>query len=541
MTHKIFKSMLVSILIVLFASVFLIIASVNNYLVQEWKNILVDQTDLAAAGVEISGDQYLETLRSKNYRVTWVDTDGTVLFDNEENTSSLSNHSDREEIAEAFQKGTGSSERYSETLGQVTMYYAEKLSDNTVIRLSVTRNSLWLMLLKMITPFLWILLAAVIISVLLARRTAYLIVNPLNHLNLDEPLKNQGYEEIQPLLTRLDQQNQKIKDQLEELHQKQKEFNTVTNAIEEGLLLFNAEGKLLSYNPAAADFFHMESDQDSIPDEAMTYVYKALDHEHEDGVITLSDRKIHIDAGAVHSHGKTTGAAVLVNDITEQYEAEQIRREFTANVSHELKTPLQSIMGYSELLENHFVKEEDKDVFYKKIHQESCRLLALIDDIIRLSQLDEDTPLQESDLNVKDIVNEAIEALQDSAKKYDVSVHTDLKDVSVHANARLLYEIVYNLTDNAIRYNHKGGNVTVSTDKQDDHVILKVKDTGIGIAQKDITRIFERFYRVDKSHSRATGGTGLGLSIVKHAVRKCHARIQVNSRLHEGTEFSIIF
>lgn len=541
MVKKIFRSVFLSTIIVLLASVALIIASLNSCFISEQKKVLASETDLAAAGVRKEGEDYLKALHNEDYRITWINSDGTVLYDNEEDASSMGSHADREEVIEAFQNGTGSCERYSETLGQTTMYYAEKLPGNTVIRLAVTRNSLWLMLLRMITPFLWIIIAAVIASVLIAKTIARKIVEPLNHLNLDDPLSNRDIPEIEPLLERMDEQNHKIRDQVEELHQKQKEFNTVTNAIEEGLILCDQKENMISWNPAAAQLFGIDEEHHELPEEAGKLIHEAAQDRHVEKTLSLHDRKIQMNAGPVHSHGKQTGIAVLAVDVTETYEAEQMRREFTANVSHELKTPLQTIMGSSELLENHLVKDEDRDSFYTGIRSESSRMLTLIDDIIRLSQLDEDTPLEETDLSLKAVVSEAVEALREAAEKHGIQVETDLADVSVHASQRLVYEIAFNLIDNAIRYNRPDGQVKVTVERKEDHAVLKVADTGIGIPEKDLPRIYERFYRVDKSHSRATGGTGLGLSIVKHAVKKCRAVIRVQSEVNRGTVFTVLF
>lgn len=540
MTKKIFRSVLLSTVLILIAAVALIIVSLNSYIVSNEKTILASQADLAASGVETSGKEYLENLRSDQYRLTWVDSDGTVLFDNEEDPASMSNHANREEIIEAFQNGTGECERYSSTLAQTTMYYAKKLSDNTVIRVAITRNSIWLTLLRMMSSFLWILIGAIAVSVFIARHISKSIVEPINHLNLEEPLSNQGYEEIQPLLRKLDSQNRTISIQMDELNQRKKEFNTVTDAISEGLILLDQNEQILFDNPAADDLFDLDETRE-LPSSLRDLIHQAKKGEPVYGVIAWKGRNIQIDASPAESNGVMTGISVMAADITETYKEEQVRREFTANVSHELKTPLQSIMGSSELLENNLVKEEDKPSFYEKIHHESARLLSLIDDIIRLSRLDEGEKVEESDLNLSDTVKEAEEALKDSAVKHDVTIIENLNDAPVHANMRLIYEIVYNLMDNAIRYNRPEGTVTVSTYTDKGHSVLKVSDTGIGIPKESLSRIFERFYRVDKSHSRATGGTGLGLSIVKHAVQISHGSIHVESEEGKGSTFIVRF
>lgn len=540
MTKKIFRSVLLSMVLILAAATALIVVSLNSYIVSNEKSVLASQADLAAAGVETSGKKYLENLRSDQYRLTWVDKDGNVLFDNEEDPASMSNHSDREEIIEAFQNGTGECERYSSTLAQTTMYYAKKISDDTVIRVAITRNSLWLTLLRMMSSFLWILIGAIAVSVFIARHISRSIVEPINHLNLDEPLSGQGYEEIQPLLRKLDTQNRTISAQIDELNRRKKEFNTITDAISEGLILLNPQREILFENPAAMDLFDLD-ETEVLPSSVRDLIDQAEKGDSAYGVITYKGRDIRIDASPAMTDGNMTGISVLAADITETYREEQVRREFSANVSHELKTPLQSIMGSSELLENNLVKEEDRTAFYEKIHHESSRLLNLIDDIIRLSQLDEGNKVEESSLNLKDIVKEAEEALKDSARSHHVTIIEKLQDAPVHANMRLIYETVYNLMDNAIRYNRPDGTVTVTVYTDAGHSVLKVADTGIGIPKESLSRIFERFYRVDKSHSRATGGTGLGLSIVKHAVQISHGTIHVESEAGKGSTFTVRF
>jgi two-component system phosphate regulon sensor histidine kinase PhoR len=541
MVKKVFRSVLLTTALVLIAAVALIIIAVNNYFIAEQKKVLESQTDLAAAGVESSGKDYLETLRSDQYRITWIDNDGEVLYDNQKETSAMENHANREEVVEAFQTGSGECERYSSTLSAATMYYAEKLDDNTVIRLAVTRDSIWLMVLRMITPFLWIVIAAIAASVFIARRIAHSLTDPLNHLDLENPLENQIYPEIQPLLVRLDAQNHKISDQMEELHRKQKEFRTVTNAISEGLMLYDRDGRLLSYNDAAAALLHLSEEDTTLPQPVAKILQSGLKDRKEESVVEMDGRNFRVDVSPIHSHGVLTGAAVLLMDITESWQAELIRREFTANVSHELKTPLQSIMGSSELLQNNLVKAEDRPAFYQKIHSESSRLLSLIDDIIRLSQLDEDTQLDEAELDLKDAAREAAEALGTSAQKHGVKLELKTDHARIHANFRLVYEIAYNLIDNAIRYNKPDGSVTVITRRRNDMSELIVKDTGIGIPEEAQSRVFERFYRVDKSHSRATGGTGLGLSIVKHSVQRCHGTIRLESQPGKGSTFTVSF
>lgn len=545
MTNKIFRSVFTSCILVAAMTVGLIVMILNNYFVAIEENRIAAQAELASAGISAAGKTYLNDLTIDGYRLTWIDKDGTVLFDSEADAATMENHGDREEVKEAILTGTGKSDRNSSTLATETMYYAERCSDGTVVRLAVTRNSALLLLVRLLTPLLWIMLAAVAVSYWAGRKAADKIAEPLNHIDLENPLKNQNVEEIRPLLERLDEQNVKINEQMERLHQKQKEFITATSSMREGLILMNTDWHILSQNPAAEKLFHLKTEDDdafeAISDDFREMIKTALAGEQNSGIITQDERILRIDASPITSHGVLTGVSILAYDISDEYTAEMQRKEFTANVSHELKTPLQSIMGSAELLQNHMVKKEDEDRFINRINAESKRLLNLIDDIIRLSQLDENQKMEKDHIDLKDSVKEAADVLTKSAEEHHVTMHLDLDDAVVYGNSRLLYEIAYNLMDNAIRYNQDPGSVVVSTYTEKGLPVLKVSDTGIGIPEEDQARIFERFYRVDKSHSRATGGTGLGLSIVKHAVKLCRGNIELDSKTGEGTTFTVTF
>lgn len=545
MTNKIFRSVFTTCILVAAMTVGLIVIILNNYFVDIEENRIAAQAELASAGIDAGGKKYLQDLTIDGYRLTWIDKDGTVLYDSQADASTMENHGDREEVKEAILTGTGKSDRNSSTLATETMYYAKRCSDGTVVRLAVTRNSVFLLMIKLLTPLLWIMLAAVAVSYLAGRKVADRIAEPLNHIDLEHPLKNQNVPEIRPLLVRLDEQNQKIDEQMESLHQKQKEFITATSSMREGLILMTKDWHILSQNPMAEKLFHLDPFREDafadISDELRQMISDAINGQQNAGIITQEEHVLRIDASPITSHGVLTGVSILAYDISDEYTAEMQRKEFTANVSHELKTPLQSIMGSAELLQNHMVKPEDEDSFLERINRESKRLLTLIDDIIRLSQLDENQKIEKEKLDLKDTVQEAFDSLSKSAEKHHVTVHLDLQNAKVYANSRLLYEIAYNLMDNAIRYNQDPGSVTVQTYMEDDTCILKVMDTGIGIPEEAQARIFERFYRVDKSHSRATGGTGLGLSIVKHAVQICQGTIRLDSQPGNGSTFTISF
>lgn len=540
MFKRIFRAIFASTTLVLLVSVALSALSLSIDFDNTEVRTLTSKAGLAAAGVNAGGVKYLKELRGENYRVTWIDQNGKVLFDNEENPKKMGNHAQRKEVAEAMKKGTGESERFSTTLSTVTHYYAERLKDGSVIRVAITRNTMLLALLHLISPLLIILLGATAISWLLAKKISKTIVEPLNSLDLDHPLESSNYEEIKPLLSRLDSQNKQISDQIEQLHHHEKEFKTVTDAMQEGLILIDLDDKILLSNPAVMTLLDLD-DNSKLPEDVKKIVNKNNRTEHAEGIIKRHGRSIQVSASPITSRKVLKGTSILVVDVTEEYHEAQIRREFTANVSHELKTPLQSIMGSAELLENHLVKDEDKDKFYQKIHASSSQLLTLIDDIIRLSHLDEMQQVEERRIDLKSPVQEAIDALQSSFERHNMTLIANLESVYLTANFRLLYEIAYNLIDNAIRYNKPGGHVKVTVGERDGHAVLEVADDGIGVPAEAQQRIFERFYRVDKSHSRKTGGTGLGLSIVKHATEQCHGSIKLFSELGKGSTFTATF
>ncbi|MCZ3863747.1 ATP-binding protein [Lactobacillus crispatus] len=532
MFKKIFRASFLLTSLVLFFAVLLSTIVLSIDFDHTEMSALASQADLAASGVNTSGKKYLKNLKGENYRITWINSKGKVLYDNEENPKKMGNHARREEVAEAMKKGTGTSERYSTTLSTVTMYYAERLNNGGVIRIAITRNSFWRMLLRLLSPLLLIMLLAVLVSWFLAK--------PLNEMDLDKPLESKAYDEIKPLLTRLDSQNKQIADQMEQLHHREKELKTVTDAMQEGLILIDLDDWILLSNPAVVSLLGLH-DTDPLPDDVKEIIDKNSRLAHTEGIVERNGRNIQISASPIISRKILKGTSILVVDVTEEYHEEQVRREFTANVSHELKTPLQSIMGSAELLENHLVKDEDRDGFDKKIHESSAQLLTLIDDIIRLSHLDENQRFEEIKLNLKSPVTEAWEALQGSAYRHGIKLETNLSDTMILANFRLVYEIAYNLIDNSIRYNKEKGKTKITVKEHRGQAILQVADTGIGIPQEAQNRIFERFYRVEKSHSRKTGGTGLGLSIVKHAVQQCHGTIRLESELGKGSTFTVIF
>lgn len=542
MKKKLFKNILLSMIVTLTVCMSLMILVLNKNFVKIEIGQLAKEATLASSGVENDGESYLESINDPDYRITWLDSAGNVLYDTQVNSATMENHSSREEFKKAMSEGEGSSIRYSSTMLQQNIYYAVKLSDNTVLRVAETYDSVLFLTLRLLTPILWIYILAIAISGFLANYLAKRISKPINEIDLDHPLSKPSYEEIQPLLKRVDSQNKQIKKQMDDLHQKKKEFNSVTNNISEGLILLNKENDVVSINNAARQIFQTE-DKNVIlsTEEIKDLIEKAKQGKEAETILRKDEAIIRVIANPIYSHSVFTGISILAFDVSNTYEAERTRKEFTANVSHELKTPLQTIMGSAELLQNHLVKQDDIPSFYEKIHQESSRMLTLIDDIIRLSQLDESSQVEENTLRINDSAKEAINSLKESAKKKNIQIQTNLNEAFIKANSRLIYEIVYNLIDNAIRYSNNDSSIEVSTYTDIHHAYLKVKDNGIGIPLEDQSRIFERFYRVDKSHSRATGGTGLGLSIVKHAVKLSHGTIALESELNKGSTFTVTF
>ena len=546
MRKKIFRTVALTMAVIMAIAMVIVILIVNHHFITVEENRMDTEAQLAAEGVAYGGENYLKSLAPHSYRLTWIDQDGSVLYDSEADPATMENHKNRTEVKEAFTDGTGEDIRYSDTLAERTIYYAVKCDDGTVVRIAETYDTVGILTLRMLSPMLVLLILSILSSSLIANKLSKDIAKPINEVDLDHPLAQKTYEEITPLLTRIDKQNRQIDEQMEQLHQRKKEFEAVTKNINEGLILINMNQEILSVNEAALDLFDLDKKPKKITDFTDDSKFAGLisDVMHNYGaevILKTSDITLRADASPIRSHGVQTGASILVQDVTENYAAEEVRRQFTANVSHELKTPLQSIMGYSELMENHLVDPKDCDSFARKIHTESCRMLQLIDDIIRLSQLDEGNVVDVNILNLKDLVNEAAEAVSAEAREHQVELKFDIESVWINANSRLIYEIIYNLMDNAIRYNLAGGYVKVKTRRKHDEAVLEVSDNGIGIPRESLPHVFERFYRVDKSHSRATGGTGLGLSIVKHAVQLSHGRITVQSKISQGTAFTARF
>lgn len=547
MTSKIFRSIFITSLVVLAATLAIITSILYDYFTAIQIKQLKDELSIASVATEQAGETYLESLRSDNFRLTWIAADGSVLFDSEADKNDMDNHLDREEIAEAFETGKGSSSRHSATLTEETLYEAVLLSDGTVLRISVNRASGLTLLLGMMYPVVVVIIIAVIISAVLAHQMSKKIIEPLNGLDLDNPAENDVYEEIAPLLSRIHRQNMKIEIKAAQLNRQKEEFDLITENMREGLVLLDKNKSILTINSAAISIFG--TNEGCVGNEFLTVdrrqdinsaIEKAVSDGHCEIRAKRSEREYQFDISRIETDGETVGAVILVFDITEQADAERLRREFTANVSHELKTPLQSITGSAELIENGLVKPEDMSRFVGHIREEATRLVTLVEDIIRLSQLDEGNEMPKEKVSLYDIAKEVCGTLRDSAAKRDIALEVTGDGGNIYGVKHLLFEIIYNLCDNGIKYNLDGGRVDIRITETSKDVALIVSDTGIGVPPEHQPRIFERFYRVDKSHSKKSGGTGLGLSIVKHAVMYHGGKITLQSEENKGTTITVV-
>ena len=547
MTKKIFHSILLVAGAVLLASLLFIMGCLYEYFGSVEKKQLCDELELASVAVERGGEDYLSSISSERYRLTWIAPDGTVLYDTVTDAESLENHADREEVREALAHGEGESSRYSSTILQKTMYCARRLTDGSVLRISISRATAGVLLIGMVQPILIVVIVALILSAVLARRLSRRIVRPLNELDLEHPLENNAYEELSPLLGRINHQHRQIDEQMRELEQQRTEFSQITGSMREGLVLLDEKERVLSINPAACRLF--DADERCVGQDFLTLdrshdirlaIADAMAQGHGEARAERGGRVWQFDVSRILSGTAAVGAVLLAFDITERETAEQNRREFTANVSHELKTPLQGIIGSAELLENGMVQPDDVPRFVGHIRKEAQRLVTLIGDIIRLSQLDEGDVMPRETVDLLTLSQEAADDLTAAAEQKNVTISVTGESTCVSGVRRLLYEVVYNLCDNGVKYNVEGGSVSVRVGTEDGKAVVSVTDTGIGIAPEHQGRIFERFYRVDKSHSKASGGTGLGLSIVKHAVQYHHGTVELQSEEGKGTTIRIL-
>ena len=494
------------------------------------------------------GIEYFDNFDSTIFRFTIVDENGKVLCDTQADIAAMENHGEREEIMEAFQTGNGSGERISSTLVEKTLYEALLLDCGDVLRISVSRLTMGALLVNMLPTMLVIVLIAGIVAMILAHSMAKKVTEPLMRLDLDPPVEEVAYEELKPVLTKLQKQHKQIREQMKLLQRKTDEFDQIIYCMNEGLVLLDEHGMVLSMNSSAKRIFEVKKDVAGCDfltidrsNKMNRAIWNALEGKNSEYTEERNGAQYQFTINPIESFGKVLGAIILAFDISDRAFAERNRREFTANVTHELKTPLQSIIGSAELLEAGLVKPEDMGRFVGNIRKEATRLVSLINDIIRLSQLDEDHEPMTETVELLEVAQEVVEVLSDMANKKNVELCIEGENCEVYGVGRYVYEIIYNLCDNAVRYSHENDKVHILIGREQGHAHVTVSDTGIGIAQEHQARIFERFYRVDKSHSKETGGTGLGLSIVKHAVQYHGGKIELESEPGKGTTIKIVF
>lgn len=549
MTVKLFRTSMAVAVSVMVLSIALFMGMLYQYFSDQMMTELESETWLVSRGVELDGMDYLNGLHTTS-RVTWVAADGTVLYDNEADASTMENHADREEIREALTSETGTAQRFSSTLSEQTLYVTQRLSDGTVIRLASAQKTVGLLLISMIQPILIILVLSLLLSAALAARLSKGLIKPILSLDLEHPEDCETYDELTPLLSRLKRQNDTIQQQMNLLKQRQTEFAALTDNMSEGFLLLDRQGHVLSHNSGALRLLGVEEPEGEVnvlvlnrEEPFRQAVDEALSGKRSQQMLHLNGRYCKLLANPVLADGKPAGAVLVLLDVTEQEQRDELRREFTANVSHELKTPLTSISGIAEIMQSGMVKPEDIQSFAGDIYQEAQRLIALVEDIIRLSRLDEGAEsLEREPVNLLSVAQDVARRLDSAAQKAGVTLKVMGLSVEVRGIPSVLDEMVYNLCDNAIKYNHPGGTVNVTVAPADDgSAEVTVEDTGIGIPVEDQSRVFERFYRVDKSHSKEIGGTGLGLSIVKHGASLHGAQIHMDSQVGRGTSVQLLF
>ena len=552
MKKRIFLTVFATALITVLVSLILLVGVTYRYINEDTRDQLMAQLDYLSQAVDDEGLTYLNQLENNSYRITWIAADGAVLFDNRSNISRRENHADRQEFIDAKAHGVSEIERESETMTTRLMYVAEELSDGSVLRIATNDISVGGVAWMLAVPSVLLILCISLLAWFVARKLSRALVEPLNTLDLDHPLAGEAYDELVPLLSRIEQQHREIADQRVQLGQQRNEFQTVIDNMREGLVLLNQSGRILLINRSGRNLMKAMAEEDDLAagEEIITsrnsvvdsLLDKAYDGKTSSATIIINSRSYEIHASPVESDEGIHGAVLFYVDVTEKVEAEQLRREFSANVSHELKTPLHSISGCAELMLSGIVKEEDKPRFLKQIYDEAQHMVSLIENIIKISRLDEEAdalPVDKVDLY--EIAQTVIEQLGNKAASRGIVMDLSGTHVTIKGVKTLLYEMIYNLCDNAIKYNVDDGAISVSVKKTKDAAVVKVKDTGVGISEDQQERIFERFYRVDKSHSRASGGTGLGLSIVKHAAIWHNATIKVKSKLGKGTTFIVRF
>ncbi len=547
MTSRIFRSVFFTSVLTLLASLVLVLGVLFGAFENQIEKELKSEAGYIAYTIENGDMDFFNRFSDSDKRVTLIDSNGEVIADTEADPGKMDNHSDREEVKEALKDGSGTKVRYSKTLTEKTVYYAQKLSNGTVLRVSTTQYTIITIVLGLLQPLIFVLVIAMALSLFLSSRVSKRLVKPINSIDLDNPENCDTYDELSPLLHKIINQNRTIAGQIEKARQVQEEFRLITENMSEGFLVIDKSAKILSYNSAALKLLDAEKAEDNVLTLNRTSgfidtVTTALDGRRAENAMLHGDRTYNLIANPVFNSGEVIGAVIVIIDVTETAKREAMRREFTANVSHELKTPLTSISGFAELMKAGGIPEETVVDFSTSIYTEAQRLITLVTDIIKISELDEKSDRHDWEkVNLYELSRDVIKRLKISAEKKNVSFTLNGGDAEVYGVRQILDEMVYNLCDNAIKYNREGGRVSVSVKDGDKGVTLSVSDTGIGIPQTQQSRIFERFYRVDKSRSKAEGGTGLGLSIVKHGAIYHNAEISVESEVGKGTKMTISF
>ena len=547
MTKKIFKSTVLVSASVLILGIAFVLGILYQYFGKQLDTELAREASYLAYGVEQQGEEYLQQLKNTDSRITYIGEDGTVLYDNEADAAEMENHKDREEFQEALATGAGEAQRISGTLSEKTVYYAKRLSDNSVLRVASTQYSAFALVLQLVQPVLCIIFAMLILAGIFASRIAGKIVEPINELDLEKPDENEGYEEGAPLLGKISRQNRQIHTQLEEARRNQEEFSIITENMQEGLLVIDSYTMILSGNSSAWKIFQVNEPGTGRSvysldrnEDFRKVIETVLEGKHGSALLHLDNEFVQLIANPVNRDGKTVGAVLLLMNETEKVQRENLRREFSANVSHELKTPLTSISGFAEIIQDGFVKEEDVKKFAGRIYKEAQRLIQLVEDTIRISQLDEgENPYEWENIDLYTVAKDVCGNLNEAAKKKNVHLYIEGERLICRTVRPILEEILYNLCDNGIKYNKDNGIVSILIRDLGNEVQLSVEDNGIGIPREDRKRVFERFYRVDKSHSKEIGGTGLGLSIVKHGVTFLGGTLNLVSEVDKGTEITV--
>jgi len=547
MTKKIFRNIILVAFLTLISCTALFLGVLYDYFGKQLKNELENQAVYIAQGLTNEGISYFDDLDGIDSRITWINSDGTVLYDNKADVSAMENHADREEVMEALENGTGTSLRYSSTLSEKTIYYAKRMDDGTVIRISNTQYTIWVLMLNMLQPIAIIVIIVIILSAVFASRISKRLVKPINEIDLENPENNETYEELSPLLSKINRQNKEIFERISEANRKQHEFSMITENMQEGFIIADNKTGILSYNTSVLKIFNIDGDVSNKSiltlnrsERFREAVELALKGQNNNQLLALNNRYYQVIANPVYYEGNISGIIIIILDITEKEQRDALRREFTSNVSHELKTPLTGIFGTSEIMMDGMVKADDIPQFAKNIHDEAGRLINLINDIIKLSELDENSMIHEKEpVDLYEVSKNVMMYLKAETEQKNISFELYGEHVEVIGISRILEEMIYNLCDNAIKYNKENGKVTVSIIQDGESIKLSVSDTGIGIPSAHKDRVFERFYRVDKSHSKEVGGTGLGLSIAKHAAIYHGASIALESMVDVGTTITI--